>query len=304
MTEKLKSNQKRESVKKNRINDVFKWTMSPGGRSWYLDLLDSAIESVNVPPGFEQFKFSCRFGERGVNEIILSDYVDTSTVTRMSIHAAVLVDLSPLGMNAVWSRNGLYRLIGNRGQIWKSLTLSESCNFQSNRDGKRMAITPALYELAYHPQTLQFIQFYVDTPHMYPSGRCNPTSGSIVTAGLLHPKSVKHLHKSATEYISIMEENSTKITFPMCPRVETVCLTTDISDALNATDFINLDKLMALMNKESLLIPISEKGNGDFQLYFSQALKEVCLCLCGELKTLYEMNSGLGGYFPRWKSFK
>ncbi|XP_055958628.1 uncharacterized protein LOC130013983, partial [Patella vulgata] len=46
-----------------------------------------------------------------------------------------------------------------------------------------MAITPALYELAYHPQTLQFIQFYVDTPHMYPSGRYNPISGSIVTAG-------------------------------------------------------------------------------------------------------------------------
>lgn len=291
----------RDTVKKNAIRDVSRWTICPADQHWFLDLVDRALRGATFTEGFKILIFSHRFGERSHKKHALANEFDVRTIDRISIHSAVTIDGSYLGLNLLWAKNGVQQLIGNRGTIWKSLTFSESCNFQSNLDGKHLDISGVMRKLSNDPSCLQFIQFYADTCHSRPKGKYHPVSGSICCCGILHPNSEDALTRSAREYLMMMHENSDKIVFPIRARVEIVTLTDVVPMIIDPTRYFNTDQLSFILRRYPMLIPIKEYVS---EKSFCQSLRHICRSLTTELGDLYRIGKQMGGSLASWRSFQ
>lgn len=61
---------------------------------------------------------------------------------------------------------GLQAIVGERGNIIPTFSLRYCANFQSNLDGKCMDISRGLREILQRLESLRFIQFYADSPHL------------------------------------------------------------------------------------------------------------------------------------------
>lgn len=50
-------------------------------------------------------------------------------------------------MHVMWSRSGLEEWVGDRGALFPALGMSETANFQSNLDGRRVDVCRELLEV-------------------------------------------------------------------------------------------------------------------------------------------------------------
>lgn len=291
----------RDSVKKNQLRDLTKWTICPDDQEWFLKMLDRAVAATKCPDGLEVVKFSARFGERQQQPLNIDGQFDRQTIKRMSVHAAASVSAAILGLNLMWSRNGLQELIGSRGETWKCLTFAETCNYQSNLDGRACDVNSSLCRLAQNPQTMNFIQFYCDTPHLYPKTSFHPISGSVGCCGLLHHETEKKLGRDSLSYIQVMRENSQKLVYPMKCRVEIVCVTEEVPDIVIANNYMDVDHLKVLLQEYPLVIPVMENVRARS---FASTIRSICNDLVFELAELYRHYRQNGTFIATWRAYQ
>lgn len=88
---------------------------------------------------------------------------------------------------------GLQDIVGERGNIIPTFSLRSCANFQSYLDGKCMDISRGLREILQRLESLRFIQFYADSPHLS-SSSIHPVFGAISSCGILGEKVQQALH--------------------------------------------------------------------------------------------------------------
>ena len=121
-----------------------------------------------------------------------------------SLHIAVTFS-GIYDIRYLWSRQGLQRIVGECGCFSSCFSFGEAINFKSNLDGRRLDIPRHLRDVIGLQCSIRFVQFYGDTPHINPSTRSHPASGSIINCGLLHKQCLDRFEREALNYICLLK---------------------------------------------------------------------------------------------------
>ncbi|CAG2198332.1 unnamed protein product [Mytilus edulis] len=175
----------RNTFKKNVISDIRKLYVLPDDRQFILQIMDLALSQIEEVSNFEPVLIAFKFGDRDRCDRI--DLKNVFEAARVTVHVALTISSPILNQSLFWSRFGIQDLVGERGNIVSALSISSCANFQSNLDGRGMDITADLRKILLFPNSLTFIQFYADTPHLH-SKYLHPVFGAIVSCGMLHEK--------------------------------------------------------------------------------------------------------------------
>ncbi len=95
-----------------------------------LDLMDQAIEKSNVCHFLQVVPMMMRFGQRDNQPLDLSEIVDTSSLTAVTVHLAVKMVSKSADTHILFPRYVLEEQVGVRGSLFSVLGMHETCNFQ------------------------------------------------------------------------------------------------------------------------------------------------------------------------------
>jgi len=114
----------------------------------------------------------------------------------ITIHVHDRVDEGMKNVSLLWSRSGLRRIVGSRGTLYSTLSLTAAGNFQSNLDGRPLTVKPEVKEVFTVPEEhIVFLQMYADTPHIKVFDLMDhPITGILSSCELLH-KDVSKISK-------------------------------------------------------------------------------------------------------------
>lgn len=306
----------RISIRKNSLSRVDNFNLMPIDQPFILGLLDKAIHDVPMADGWRVIKFMSLFGQKQESALLLSSVVcRTESIRCLSVHAACTLHLNG-GDHLFWSRDSIQELIGHRGSLFASLTLSAAVNFQSNMDHRPLDLGKRLLALATRPSDVTFLQLYADTPHRHLKDFvCHPVTGSIVTTGLLHYQTDKRLHDRAEAYLTHFGDEARKfLGTQVCARLELVCRTSvqDLPehDRVDPASFLSRRALVELLldDEHPVLLPFNEfplmEARTPRMLTFSSVISEVALWMVDELRQIHQQYAAKGGFNPSWRAFQ
>ena len=148
-------------------------------------------------------------------------------------------------------------MFGRRGALITAYSFSECGNYQSNLDGKVLHISPDLRSVCTDPGSLNFVQLYADTPHVYPRCRFHPVSAAIfLIDGLMKQRA--QVDQDAVSYMQTVSNNFEQLSGIDC-RSEFVVALSDIPDCVRAETLVDENKLRLLLEKYPLLVPFSHE---------------------------------------------
>lgn len=282
----------RNSLLKNDINDVGNLSVLPDDQETILQLLQNAVEQCFLDDHFTVIIFCFRFGEKSRLGINMMSF-DWKEIARVTVHAAM--DICSEDMDLMWSMSGLQDIVGERGVLCNALSFRDCGNYQSNIDGREMAISQELRSVCKRCGKLKFIQLYVDTPHRKPHTRVHPVSGSIA-GGLVFAENTRLAFKrDAKTYISTLESNFLLMEKSSC-RLEVVMEPCELKSIMLGTDFINVDNVFSLIERTPLLVPFPPET--------IKSVRSIGLWICNELKLLLDKLAGTGNIEGIWRAFQ
>ncbi|CAJ1059929.1 uncharacterized protein LOC109197949 [Xyrichtys novacula] len=167
----------RLSIQKNNIFEFSKFRLFKDDQSMFLALVDTAIESTELPNGVAVMRTVGQLGEQESKPIMLLDVLSSMDHIRsLSVHAACSIRHVDTDVDLMWSRWGINKLAGSRGNVFSNLSIHEAANFQSNLDGRPMDVDQklwSLFKVGNVSPRLTFLQLYCDSPHnpQFPVGR-------------------------------------------------------------------------------------------------------------------------------------
>ena len=292
----LENGKCRETLQKNKVSTTTKLHVLPDDQSDILQALSACIDSCPHPQGYVPYLFVFRFGERRRTNFDINDF-DKDNVTDESLHIAVTLS-GTYDIGYLWSRQGLQRIVGERGCISSCLSFSEAANFQSNLDGRLLDISRHLRDVIRLPCSIRFVQFYGDTPHINPSTRSHPVSGSIVNCGLLNKQCLERFEREALNYICTCRDNFSSLRTLTC-RLEFVLVPTQVTSNIDPCSYIDGDHLSRLLEKEALLVPFDLTDDT-----LCLALRGIGEHLVKTLSMCFTNGKRLGGYENTWKAYQ
>ena len=280
---------------KNNLNDARIITILPDDQKVILNILQECIKSTEAPVGFKTIFFSFRFGEKSTHGFDIPTKC-SQAIDRVTAHFGV--KLIPLtGIDAMWSRQGLQSLIGNRGSLTSAMSFFESANFQSNLDGRNMDVTGELLNVCFEPQNVQFIQLYTDSPHLRPNCRYHPVSGSIAITSAVNPVTKQSLDTDSEKYLSVVENDMTLLQCLTCRLEFVTSLPRDIR-RLRPKDHMNIDHLCHLLGQHPLLTPFYLPNS------FASCLQLLGLNITQYLRHLLHKFRHTGNCMATWKAYQ
>ncbi|CAJ1073235.1 uncharacterized protein LOC115005926 [Xyrichtys novacula] len=266
----------RLSIQKNNIFELAKFRLFRDDQSMFLALIDTAIDSLELPNGVAVLRTVGQLGGQESKPIMLLDILSSMDHIRScTVHAACSIRHVDPDVDLMWSRWGINKLAGSRGNVFSNLSIHEAANYQSNLDGRPMDVNQklwSLFKVGNVSPTLNFLQLYCDCPHrpQFPFYK-HPISGVIACCGLLHKNSTKAMDKRAREYLQHFRDLSVKGIFHLPARVEGVLLfTQDIPHTLSSFTLMEEKALLDLLSQEAMLLPFkSVEGDGIRNLHFA-----------------------------------
>lgn len=115
-----------------------------------------------------------------------------------------------------------------------------------------MDISRGLREILQRLESLRFIQFYADSPHLS-SSSIHPVFGAISSCGILGATSI-----TPTEYLREASENTMKLG-RINIRLEVVCMDFMRTGYYRADDFICIESLKNLISRYPLIVPFDDR---------------------------------------------
>lgn len=297
----------RPTLRKNLLSDVSFWNIMPQDKYFILNILDEAIAATKLPPGSRTSLLVCQFGQKCEDAVDLDKIVDINQIHRISIHSAVTMSMSSYDVHLMWSRSGLEELVRSRGTMFSVLTLNDAANYQSNLNSNVLDISHDLRNLLTQPHNLTFIQLYADHPHRHPLKCCShPVSGSIANSGIMHHQTTSRLARDARSYIQTFNDNASKMSSLINARLEVVTVS-QVNELpgrrIEASDFIKVASLSALLEKHPLVIPLQQFVS-NIERPSSELLQSVASHLCRELEELHNKNKCRGGFLASWRAYQ
>lgn len=295
-----KANLSRNTIKKNVISDIRKMHVLPDDRIFILEILDITLQKMDRIENFYPCIIAFKFGDRDHSNQIEVSAFNASTAD-VSIHAALTISSPILSQSLFWSRYGLQDIVGERGNIIPTFSLRSCANFQSNLDGKCMDISRGLREILQRPESLRFIQFYADSPHLS-SSSIHPVFGAISSCGILGEKVQQALHHRATEYLRVASENTMKLG-RINIRLEVVCMDFMRTGYYRADDFICIESLKNLISRYPLIVPFDDRVQRKGKT-FTELLKSIPQHITLTLNELFNQYEQKGGFLSVWKTYQ
>lgn len=163
---------KRPSLRKNVLNDTQNMHILPQDQDFFWDILEQAIGHVELHRQIEFVRIATKFGTKYSDALDLKTSFNTKQMKCLSLHCAV--ELTYENHHIFWAREGLYDIIGDKGKVFPSLSITEAMNFQSSL---KTTISADLKNICMFPDQVMFIQMYADTPHMKTDLHPHPISG-------------------------------------------------------------------------------------------------------------------------------
>jgi hypothetical protein len=280
------------TLMKNDINNIEKMFVLPDDSKCILGILQNSIDECDIHGDFQAVLFCFRFGEKMSGGVSLRQF-QRSEISRCTVHCAI--DISSDDMELFWSRDGIQSVVGVRGVLSTCASFSDCANYQSNLDGRAMDISSELRKICYHSDKLLFIQLYADIAHRRPKTRFHPVSGIIAGGMVFHKLTSAGFKKDAANYISSMKANFQLMRKSTC-RLECVTELTELKDVVFATDCLNIDQVIEVLEKKPLLVP--------FPAGMMTCVKVVGLALVMELSRLLEEFSCTGNIGATWQAFQ
>lgn len=282
----------RRTLMKNDLNDLRKVFVLPDDSAVMLAALQGASEGFNSGT-FRPIVFCFRFGEKMRDGIEMTRF-DGKMIAKVTVHAAVDIS-SHCDIALMWSMNGLQEVVGTRGTLSTCLSFSDCGNFQSNLDGRLLAIGPELLQICRYPEKVKFVQMYADLPHRKPKSRFHPVSG-VIAGGMCFPKSTVDAYcKDSLRYLSTLDSNWSLMTRSTC-RLEIVSEIEVSSDTIQATDVLDVAKVNALVQLKPMLVPLPPEC--------LVCIRQIGLSLKNELERLLEQFQKTGNVEATWCAFQ
>ncbi|KAK6174073.1 hypothetical protein SNE40_017418 [Patella caerulea] len=286
------------TLKKNSLATMTQLHITPDEQNDVLDILDEALRSVRLPEGFELYLYAFKFGERKTGTYDLRGIFDISFIRTQTIHVAATFSLC-YDLGILWSRDGIQRLVGNRGCLLSALTFKEAANFQTNLDGRSLDVSPVLRNLVCLPDQTRFVQFYGDVAHNYPSTVMHPVSGSIVTAGMLHLTSRKYLERDALKYMAVCKDNILIQGPDLKSRLEFVVAPESPLEVIEPSELFVPQNISDLLAREAMFIPFNMR-RGEFM----KVIQRVGLYLVSTLTDCFNDHKRTGHFLATWTAFQ
>lgn len=254
----------RESIVKNSLSNPSKFNVLDDDQEFILNLLGKAAREAE--PDSAKFMWTLtRFGQKREWPLFLHGLAAPENTTAVSVHVACTLSAKPgSGVHVLWSSSGLEGWIGDRGEMFPALSVSEAANYQSNLDGRPMDIGRDLLGFVMGGQVvagnLTFLQLYTNSPHTHlPRVYKHPVSGCVATCGMLHQNLDTAMYARAAEYINHMEDTRLKFSSncPVGVRVEQVRRFEERSlpMAVEPQAFFGEASLWQELSTKSLLVP-------------------------------------------------
>ncbi|CAJ1054189.1 hypothetical protein AMEX_G23801 [Xyrichtys novacula] len=159
----------RLSIQKNNIFDLAEFRPFHDDQSMFLALVDTAIDSIELPNGVAVLRTVGQLGGQESKPIMLLDILSSMDHIRsLSVHAACSIWHVDTDVDLMWSRWGINKLAGSRENVFSNLSIHEKANFQSNLDGRPMDVNHklwSLFKVGNVSPRLNFLQLYCDSPH-------------------------------------------------------------------------------------------------------------------------------------------
>ncbi|MCG8068404.1 MAG: hypothetical protein JAY84_11115, partial [Candidatus Thiodiazotropha taylori] len=292
----------KNSLAKNNLFDIRNLRILPDDQEVILSVFDDALDCMDIgSANLEKILFSFRFGDRCGKEPVRLAIAQRASVEKITAHIAVSVSATAPALDVehpielFWSKQGLQQVFGRRGTLITAYSFSECGNYQSNLDGKMLHISPDLRSVCTDPGSLNFVQLYADTPHVYPRCRFHPVSaGVFLIDGLLKQRA--QVDQDAVSYMQTIRNNFEQLSSIEC-RLEFVVTLSDVPDCIRAESLIEENKLRLLLEKYPLLVPFSHE-------HFVDRLRVIGQYLTSVLDKSFEECRGTGDSRAVWQTFQ
>ena len=124
-------------------------------------------------------------------------------MTDQSLHIAVTLS-GTYDIGYLWSRQGLHRIVGERGCLSSCLSFSEAANFKLDLDGRLLDISRHLRDVL------------ACTLHITTCPRSHPVSRSIINCGLFNKQCLERFESEALNYLSTCRNNFSSLRTLTC----------------------------------------------------------------------------------------
>lgn len=287
-----------DTLAKNNINDVRRMFVLPGHQSYILENFQTALEDTELIelPGFKKVLFTFRFGEKCKTPVELP-VRDKNAVKDICVHAGHRISSDIVDL--FWSREGVRKVSGGSNFIISSAySFTECSNMQSALTTSRLAINSDLRAVCTLPQNIRFVQLYNDLPHRYPKARVHPVSASVIMLeGILTDVAQRNLYADASAYLSEIQNNFFQIDRGVC-RLEFVVSIGKRSGAVSGTEFIRVDRLEELLEKQPMIVPYLKQART------LKLLRDVGLYLHRSLDQAFRSERGTGNTRLTWDVYQ
>ncbi|KAM3603027.1 uncharacterized protein V6R79_022549 [Siganus canaliculatus] len=276
----------RETVRKNSLSNPSKIQVLEPDQEFILYSLGRAVDEVILDESARFIVTLSRFGQKrdASNPLLLTDLALPDEVDAVSLHLACTITPKPgSGVDILWSATGTEQgWVGNRGEMFPALSVSEAANYQTNLDGRLLDVGRGLLEVVQGGKegagTLNFLQIYADTPHTHlPKVFKHPVSGCVATCDLLHPNLNRAMAGRAMEYIAHYQDLQQKFSYtePVGVRVEQVRRLErgSLPTSVDPRDYFNEEKLWEELASKPLLLPYTNiEGRGLMTMVYGAEL--------------------------------
>lgn len=294
----------RPTIRKNKLYDLSSINVLPQDQDFFLKLIDSALVNTQPINSLKPLIIFSKFGQKQLTRLPLSELLDLTRVSCISIHAACDIGSRQDIIHHFWSKYALQQLVGRCGKIFSAFSLREAVNFQSNMDGKAMDVHRDLKSIASFPDQINFLQLYADTPHnRQDAWHSHPVSGEIVCCGLMHHKTNAAMSSRSKVYLQHMADHLYKMEGIVTARVEIVMLVTpnQIQGTISGGEFLHVERLKKLVEQQPLLLPFKEERSGES---FLTVMRGVAGHLLNTLKAAHASGKGQGKFTESWTAFQ
>ncbi|KAK5936114.1 hypothetical protein CgunFtcFv8_027911 [Champsocephalus gunnari] len=296
----------RDTVRKNSWKDLSNWNILPQDQEFILNLLDEAIVEANKNYFARIMITITKFGQKQHEPLILSQVADVRAITKVSVHAAVVIAAKDNHTHLLWSRVGLEDQLGHDGTLYSTLSIFEAVNYSSNMDGKPHKWSKKMRNL-FTPVNITFLQLYCDAPHNHLKSAFaykHPVSGCIVTCGLCHKDTNKAMLSRALDYIEHVEEMAKKMVGQIHLRMEVVGLfekEDGIPSIFVPEEFFRLPAIDHLMSTIPLVLPFLDEANGEG---LPTVIRDILEYLGITLRKGFDSHLFVGGFLSSWTTYQ
>lgn len=295
----------RPTIMKNNLNDLKRMHILEHDQSFVLEILSQAIQQINTDPTQKLVMFMTKFGQKEESALPIAALVNRRQVHSITCHSACTITPKDPRVDLMWSRYGLQKVVGHRGNIFTTYAMTEAANFQTNIDQHRITLDRDLLDVfcaAIYCSDITFVQLYATTPHVRGDMFKHPVSRVIATCGMHIQKHNTSILQKAKSYIDHMDDLTKKTACRTQARIEAVfLLDNNIPHVLEARDFYNPQAIYRLLDSNPMLLTFKDNAHG---LGLRHVTQPVAAYLTNTLYTLLEECKGRGGYTSSWMAFQ